>query len=75
MSHNSQVTTIREIEVSKKNNLKFAPLMERSLKALKENFLPLPKVFLEVENSQMKKVKVFQHLILEETTTKLKEKN
>ena len=41
--------TIREIEVSKKNTLKFVPHMERSLKALKESFLPLTKVFLEVE--------------------------
>jgi len=33
--------------------------MERSLKALKENFLPLRKVFLEVEILSKKKVKAF----------------
>jgi len=39
-----------------------------------KEFYPLTKVFLEVENSQMKKGKSLKHLILKETTTKLKEK-
>jgi len=48
--------------------------MERSLKAFKENFLPLTKVFLEVEILSNEKGQSLQHLILNETTTKLKEK-
>jgi len=48
--------------------------MERSLKTLIENFLPLTKVFLEVEILSNEKVQILQHLVLKETTTKLKEK-
>jgi len=48
--------------------------MERSLKALKEIFLPLTKVFLEVEILSKEKGQSLKHLILKETTTKLKGK-
>jgi len=42
--------------------------------SLKENFLPLTKVFLEVEILSNEKGQSLKHLILKETTTKLKEK-